>query len=235
MSQLIKTVGFVLRIVPFQDHDLILTAFTADLGKVALFVKGARRHSSRFGPEIDLLSQSEFILLNSKNVKPLREATLQDYYPLLKRNYDHLNSAMHGARLLSRMVHEGQKDFRNHHLFSSFLQVLDRAECAVSLYELAFKLRLLDNFGVGPQLSGCLRCGNKTAATWFSLERGGLMCDQCHTQNNVPIKGGLVQSLNALRGMAWEKLERLQLSPQAIAFSNKILDQFMTYHVPAHR
>ena len=49
MSQLVKTEGFVLRAIPFQDEDLILTVLTSDLGKVTVFAKSARRPRSRFG------------------------------------------------------------------------------------------------------------------------------------------------------------------------------------------
>lgn len=231
MGRLIKTEGFVLRIVPFQDHDLILTLFTAALGKVAVFAKGARRPHSRFGPEIDLLSRSEFVLWASKNIKPLREASLKRYFHTLKGNYDHLNSALHATRLLSQMVFEGQRDIPNLRLFSLFLQALDRNKIHLELYELAFKLRLLDNFGTAPHLDNCTRCTNLALPGWFSLERGGMVCKRCRSRSDVAVAPAVVQSLIALRTMQWEKLERVKMDAKAITDGNHILDQFLAYHV----
>lgn len=231
MSKLVQTEGYVLRIVPFQDNDLILTVLTVELGKISLFAKGARRPRSRFGPEIDLLSYSEFIILNSKNIKPLREATLKEYYPRLKENYDHLTSAMHGARLLSHLVREGQQDVNSMRLFSTFLQTLNQKEASVTLYELAYKLRLLDIFGIAPHLQNCTRCGKESARWWFSLDRGGVMCPDCHAASDIQLKSGIGHSLNALRTMNWEKLNRLRLNTKEMEFGNKLLDQFMAYHV----
>jgi len=231
MSRLIKTEGFVIRIVPFQDHDLILTLFTAALGKVAAFAKGARRPRSRFGPEIDLLSRSEFILLDSKNIKPLREASLKRYFHALKENYDHLNSALHATRLLSRLVPEDQQDIPNLRLFSLFLQALDQKKVHLDLYELAFKLRLLDNFGTGPHLDNCIRCEKPLSPGWFSLERGGMVCKQCRTRSDVSLAAPVVQSLIALRTMKWETLERVKLNAKEISDGNQILDRFLAYHV----
>jgi len=231
MSQLLKTEGFVLRAVPFQDNDLILTVFTAELGKVALFARGARRAKSPFGPEIDLLSESEFVVLDTKNIKPLREAALRSYFPRLKTNYDCLSAALHGTRLLSQLVHEGQKDANNLGLFSRFLHVLDRKDVPISLYTLAYKLRLLDNFGVAPRLDGCVRCGNTGQLTWFSLGRGGVICPTCHAPGDLGLQAGLASSLNALRTMAWDKLNRLQLVPRDLVVGAELLEKFMTYHV----
>jgi len=231
MSNLVNTDGYVLRIVPYQDNDLILTALTVDLGKITMFVKGARRPRSRFGPEIDLLSYSEFIILNGRNIKPLREATLKEYYPRLKENYDHLTSALHSAKLLSHLVRDDQKDTNSMKLFSALLNTLNQEETDVSLYELAYKLRLLDNFGVAPQLDRCARCGQESAKWWFSLDRGGVVCGNCQSASDLQLKSGIAQSLNALRTMSWEKLDRLRLNVKEMMFGNKLLDQFMAYHV----
>lgn len=231
MSQLLKTEGFILRAVPFQDDDLILTAFTDKLGKVALFARGARRAKSPFGPEIDLLSESEFIVFNAKNIKPLREATLQHYFPRLKANYDGLNAALHGTRLLSQLVHEGQRDARNLRLFSHFLHALDQEDVPVALYELAYKLRLLDNFGVAPHLDGCVCCGKSGQQVWFSLGRGGLICPACHAPGDLALQAGLAQGLNALRTMGWDKLSRLHLSARDLVAGAELLEKFMVYHV----
>lgn len=231
MSRLVKTDGIVLRLVPFQDYDLILTVFTEVLGKVGVFVKGARRPKSRFGPEIDLLSRSEFVLFDAKNTKPLREATLTAYYPNLKADYDHLHSALLGARLLSHLVHEGQRDGANLRLFFSFLDVLDRKDAQIELYELAFKLRVLDNFGTGPHLKSCIRCHKPAAPGYFSLERGGMVCVACHAHSDTPVRPTVSQSLLALREMEWNKLERLKLQTQDATAGNRLLDRFMAYHI----
>lgn len=231
MSQLVKTEGFVLRVIPFQDEDLILTVLTGDLGKVSVFAKGARRLRSRFGPEIDLLSLSEFVLVDAKNIKPLREVTLKQYFPRLKADYDHLSSALYGARLLSHLVREGQRDLKNLGLFAALLHTLDREDAPVALYELAYKLRLLDNFGVAPHLESCVRCRKPAPTPWFSLERGGVVCQACRLESDGRMKAGLAQGLSALRTMEWAKLERLRLGAQYIVLGSALLDRFMAYHV----
>jgi len=231
MAELIRTDGVVLRVLAFQDHDLILTVLTQALGKVSLFVKGARRPNSRFGPEIDLLAHSEFVILNHNNIKPLREAHIKTYFHRLKSDYAHLSAAMRGAKLVSQFIKDEQKDPKTLRLYFALLSVLDKSESRVELYELAFKLRLLDNFGIAPRLSGCVRCG-RSSATWrFSVARGGLVCENCQYQTDTPLKPGMAQSLRALRQMEWEKLERLRLHQKEMAAGNKLLDRFIAYHV----
>jgi len=233
MSQLLRDEGVVLRAIPFQDRHLILSVLTQAHGKLSLFVKGARGARSRFGPEIDLLCLSEFVFLHAANMRPLREATLITRFPALKADYDRLASAMGSARLLGLLTEEGQADPATYRLFLALLHALndDAQSAPVALYELAFKLRLLDNFGVAPHLDGCVRCGRKDDVGGFSLERGGVLCRRCQGASDLTLGAGLVYSLNAMRTMSWEKLSRLRLSPADVIGGARLLERFTAYHV----
>jgi len=234
VSQLLRDEGVILRATPFQDRHLILSAFTAEDGKLPLFVKSARGARSRFGPEIDLLCLSEFVFLHSNHIRPLREATLVEHFPALKADYDRLTSAMGSARLRGLLSEEGQADPSAYRLFLALLHALNEDALApVTLYELAFKLRLLDNFGVAPRLEGCVRCGRKGEVGGFSLEQGGVLCRRCRGAGDLALGAGLAHSLNAMRTMSWETLGRLRLSAGDAAGGAQLLEQFTSYHVRA--
>lgn len=231
MSELIRTEGVILRVTPFEDDHLILSAFTLESGKVSLFARGARRARSRFGPEIDLLSRSELIYLPARNVKPLREATLLDHFSSLKAHYEALTGALGAARLLSLLTAEEQADPHSYRLWRTLLETLDREPEARQIYLLAFSLRLLDSFGIGPRLEACSGCGRSGKALRFSLEEGGVRCERCSRVGDIALSPGLLQSLRALRTLSWQRLHTLRPDAETLRTGAQLLERFTEHHV----
>lgn len=230
---ILKTVGFILRTIKFRESDLILTVLSRDYGKISLIAKAARRTDSKFGVAIDLLTLSELVFYDAENLKLLKEASIIEEYHALKSDYERLTLALQSVHLLNQLFEEHHPDRAVFELLKSFLSELG---CIgnIELGGLAFKLKLLRALGIAPRMSSCARSGHKLADEfWFSPQSGGFVCTECHQAGDTRLSPSLAQSLKMALGMGWEKLDRLAFHSDAIKFADRLLDEFIAFHLRA--
>ncbi len=245
---LAKATGFVIRAFDYQESSRIVTLLSSRLGKISLLAKGARKIESQFGATLDLLNLIEVVFYEGKGLKLLKEATLIEGYPGLKRDYDRLEAALQAARVLNLLLREGQGEGRAFRLFREFLQELASAREGLRLgpLRLGFKLKLIDYLGFGPELEACASCGRPLARDeplWLSHQAGGLVCADCRAarvqaQGRAQTEIGLREVAPPL-AQAWRaslrfplgRLSRLSLPDELIKVGEGLLDEFIAYHL----
>jgi len=236
-----KATGFIIKSLDFKESDRIITVFSLEFGKFSCIAKGARKLESPFGAALDLLTLSELLFYEGKNLKLLKEAAIIDAFPKLKRDYERLEVALRGARALNLLLEEGQADQQIFSLFQDILKELNAGSSALRMLELAFKLKLVKALGFAPQFDKCSTCGRHLAnkikiKIWFSAARGGAVCQDCilryaEAPGDISINRGIAQSLKAIIKLPLNKLARLSLTEEALNLSEKLLEEFIAYHL----
>lgn len=236
-----KAKGFIIKASDFSESDKILTVFSLEFGKFSCIAKGARKLESGFGASLDLLNLSELIFYDGKNLKLLKEATIIESFSRLKRDYERLEVALRGARALNLLLEEGQADQQIFSLFQSLLAELNAGANDLRLLELGFKLKLVKISGYTPRFDRCCKCGQHLAhknKLWFSAERGGAICQDCilrlryaEAPADISIDQGIAKSLKAIIKLPLSKLARLSLTEEALNLSEKLLEEFIAYHI----
>jgi DNA repair protein RecO (recombination protein O) len=237
MSRLAKATALILRCLPFKESDLIVTALTSEAGCLSFLAKGARGAKSRFGAALDLLNLTELVYYDRPQLKLLSQADIMDGYLHLKSDYDRLQLALRAARQLLLVLEEGGRDGSSFTLFQELLTRLDQAPIKhLAVYELAFKLKLAQVLGVAPRFDRCASCGaSLQGALWFSVERGGVIGEECHVSGKaprgMPLDPGSAKGLQVALHLPFAKLDRLKLSAQQIAQGETLIDGFIAYHL----
>ena len=95
----IVTSGIVLRETETKETDKILTVLTADLGKIAVIARGARRKNSRIAAASQLLAYSELTLYKRGNWYMLDEASTQELFDGVRQDFVLLSLASYFAEL----------------------------------------------------------------------------------------------------------------------------------------
>lgn len=174
-----RSTGLILRTRRLTESSLIVHWLTADLGRVATVAKGALRPKSPFRGKLDLFFQAEFSFVRSRRseLHTLREVSLRDPHPALRRDLGWLQQAAYGAALIEQTTETDTPLPALYELLDGVLDHLPR-QPALALTIFAFEMKLLGELGLSPDLSraslsaGAREILNKlTVLDWASLPR----------------------------------------------------------------
>ena len=179
-----KTEALVLRVTPYSRTSNIVTWLSPAVGKIITVIKGANRPKSDFLGQYDLFQTCELLYYtrDRQGVHMVKECTPLEYRQNLHRDWRAAALASYECDLVARLSPEGGADRRIYDLLTTALGSLDRQGASAEAV-FWFELRLLEAFGVAPQLNRCSLCGKPPehfAGRWsFSVRQGGLLCQHC--------------------------------------------------------
>lgn len=148
-----RATGIILRTRPLTESSLIVHWLTPDLGRFATVAKGARRAKSPFRGKLDLFYSAKLSFRRSRRseLHNLREISLLDTRPTLRRELAWLRQAAYGARFIEQVTETETPLPEVYELFEVFLRRLTAAEPSpVPVF--AFELWLLREIGQQPSL-----------------------------------------------------------------------------------
>src|SRR6516164_9889293 len=96
--------GLVLRTRPLTETSLIVQWLTPNFGRLATVAKGARRPKSPFRGKLDLFYLADFSFNRSRRseLHALREVSLRETHPGLRRELGCLQQASYGVALIEQ-------------------------------------------------------------------------------------------------------------------------------------
>lgn len=142
----------ILRAIKYSEADLIIHALSSQGEKLSFIARGALRSKKRFGGGV--LEPSHFVRLTFKKAQDqgqlhvLQEATLLNDFPGIRKNYDHLELALHVLDCVSKVCQEGDTD--SEFLFNLLGHTLKAIEVAKDplVIKMHFYLKFLFQQGV---------------------------------------------------------------------------------------
>lgn len=146
--------GLVLRRRRLTETSLIIHWLTPGLGRIATVAKGALRPKSPFRGKVDLFFLADFSFLRSRRseLHTLREVSVRETYPAIRRELGRVQQASYAAALVEQVTETETPLPEIFELVQSFLNVLAETT-AQSHLVFAFELKLLGELGLEPDLS----------------------------------------------------------------------------------
>jgi DNA repair protein RecO (recombination protein O) len=234
--QLRKTDAVVIHRTDFGESDLLITLYTADLGKVRGIAKGAKRSKRRFVNNLQPFSYIRIVFAEGRGGL-IRIDAADMIHPLFRISED-ISKVLYGSYFLE-MVKEmtGEKE-ANPPLFElvvTFLTLLNDAPPREE-YPRVFELRFLDLLGYRPRVTECSICNQllpPADGAWFSYRHGGAVCQGCHihAQGAAVISGETLQAMEQAMRMDLAEIEGIQFSPQVLAEGREILPRFVQHQL----
>lgn len=194
---LIKTKGLVIREVPVSDTDKILTLLTADLGRISVSARNARRMPgpSSFGTQV--LTYGEYVLFRGKDHYSFNSCdVLANFYDLAKD----IVSFTHAAHMID-MAEDSCRDTISS---SQVLNILVYGLHALrkgrdpALVSSAFAIKLMQVTGYPPHVTSCASCDTKDMeAIYFSFKKCGFLCEKCAGSENdsIYLSNGIAKAI----------------------------------------
>ena len=222
------TDAIVLRRRDFQDADRILTVLTADLGKVGVIAKGARRMKSKLASGIELMMVSEMTLIKGRgSLYTLRSAQPRQNFSALAADYSRLQLAYRLIQALDAITEEEQPT-ELYDILAMSLQSLDNHAIASVVTEAWFYLNVLQQTGHRLNTDTDVAGNTLDPHTSYLLQpsSGGLIASE-----QGMVKADHIKLLRLLHALEPSAISRITGAEDLLSELTPDIVQFSEYHI----
>ncbi|MDY5128783.1 DNA repair protein RecO [Actinotignum urinale] len=220
----------VLRTHDLGEADRIITFITHRHGIVRAVAKGVRRTKSRFGARLEPFSLVNVQLYRGKSLDIVTEVEgLHHFGRVISANYEAYTCAYAMAETAEKLGAEQEEDRPAYRLFAGALASLARQEHAPELIMYSYFLRALALAGWAIALDSCALCGGTSHLQAFHVQSGGMVCENCASQNSSYLNEESVMLLRGLAHGKWEDVDNA--SPMSIHIVTTLVKQYVQWHM----
>ncbi len=214
----ITVTGMVLAAMPVGDYDKRLVILTKERGKIAAFAKGARRPNSALLACSQPFSFGEFSLYAGKSSYNISAAEITKYFPEVREDIEMVSYACYFCELAEQVTRENNDEMQMLKLLYMTMLALTKKIIPNNLIRYIFELKSMCVNGYAPQVFSCTACGKEDEYHWFSIEAGGLVCDDCRPgkQGLMKLSGSTVYTLQFIEVTPIEKLYSFTVNEQVL-------------------
>ena len=201
--------ALILREVRFKESDRILTALTADAGKLTLAAHGALSKKSRIAAATQQLTYAELTLFEKNGRFTVREGITKEAFQGLRMNLDRLALGSYFSECLEQYAGEEQPGLNCLYALSEGLYSPEKIKAA-------FELRLMTEEGYAPAGDFCAVCGRlEIREPVFALEDGQVVCRSCRKAGRtLPLSENALAALRYLVRAPAKKLLSFRLGDE---------------------
>ena len=179
MSEMVSLTGIVLSCIPVGEYDNRIVILTKERGKICAFAKGARKmHSHLMGLTRPFL-MGRFDLYEGREAYTLAGGESREYFEELSKD---LNAVYYGFYFLEIADYYGREGIEAKNmlnlLYVSFKALTDE-RLKKELVKCVFELKAMMINGEYPETFCCVGCKTKDELRYFSVSRGGVLCETC--------------------------------------------------------
>lgn len=226
-----KTEGIVLRETEYKDADKLLTVLTREHGKITVKARGVKSGRSRSKAACQLLTYSEFTLLEKQGRYVITEAVPKEMFSELRTDIELLYLASYFAQVTEAVAQEEDASPELLSLLSNALYALAKLNKPQKLVKAVFELRLACIAGFLPDLRGCAVCGNPSPDR-FNITQGVLQCASCGNESTdgirMPISPGTLEAMRYIASTDAKRLFSFTLSDTALTELNGLTESYLS-------
>lgn len=188
---LIEVEGFILKETPYGETSKIINVLTRDKGLIGIMCKGAKSMKSKLRSCTQAFTYGVFNLYYKED--KLSTLVSVDIINPLKNIFQDLTMISY-VSYLSELTSQVLKENNSGNVYDNFINVILKIEEGLDPLILTniLELKYLPLLGVGLNLDGCIRCGNKTSIVTIDASYGGLICKDCY-QNELVVDKKIIQ------------------------------------------
>ena len=225
--------GLVISAMPMGEYDKRITLLTKERGKITAFARGARRPNSQLLAATNPFSFGEFELFEGRSTYTVAKATISNYFRTLA--YDPV-AAYYGFYFLEFADYYCQENNDEKEMLKLLYQTLRALESEKydnRLVRAVFELKALAVNGEAPNVFGCLSCGKKEQLYYFSVRKGGILCDECRNtaEDAWQMSESTVYTIQYVIASDIAKLYSFAVSDQVLIELQKMLMQYTRLYI----
>lgn len=232
-SNQVKLTGIVLQATPVGEYDKRLVILTGQRGKITVFVKGARRPSSRFAAGSRPFSFGEFTLYQGREAYNLVDISITNYFDEITTDMNAVYYGFYFLELADYYSHENATAKEMINLLYSSLKALNRKSIPDKLVRYIYELKMFAINGEYPDVFSCVRCGNKEELCGFSVEKSGAVCRECsgEVKDMVELNTSTFYTMQYIISSPIEKLYSFTVSEQVLTELSMVMGRWRTKYI----
>ncbi len=232
MNQITVT-GMVLSTAPIGEYDRRVVILTREEGKISAFAKGARKPNSPVAGAVNPLSFGEFVLFVGRSSYTIRSANISNYFAELRQDMMGACYGFYFLEFTNYYTREANDEREMLKLLYQTMKALANEKLPNRLIRRIFELRALYINGTGPQVGGCVSCGNKERPAVFSVKKGGLVCRECDVDviDGVKLHPSTLYSMQYIESRKIEKLYTFLVTEEVLGELERVMDRYCDVYV----
>jgi DNA repair protein RecO (recombination protein O) len=236
----LTTSAIMLRRINYGDDDLVITFFSREKGKIAVFAKSAKKSIKRFAGTLELFSVLQIVFSNGKGSKPsyLYEAIIKRPFANIRADIKKMAYASYWAELTDRWMKVNVKEEQLYQLLYFALHELNDGCISPDALSILFQMKFSALVGFRPNLAYCADCRIQLEEMGqtniqFDLAKGGVICPKCaggHI-NRLSLSMGTIRQLQWIENGDLKRAKRIRFSPQPLREGLALLEAFLPFHL----
>lgn len=210
---LVKTRGIVLKTQDIKENDKLVWAYTENLGKISIYVKGAKKSKSKLFTITNTFAYSEIMVYKGKSFYYLNEGNLIESFNEVMNDLDSLFTGAYFNELVEISSIEEEENQEVFRLLVSAFYLIKSKSIDLELLARAFEIKLFNITGFNLNLEFCTSCGEKIKiSNYFDVENYGVVCENCKKGTYIKISPSTYNSIRFINNSSLDRIERLKLS-----------------------
>lgn len=173
-----KYEGIVIRTTDYGESNKIVTIYSREAGKVAGMARGAKKTNNRFSSISQPFTYGYFLIRGQRGLGTIYQAEVISPFRSIREDLIQTAYASYIVELLDKATAEREK---NPFLFELLYQTLNyiNEDYDPDIITNIFEMKMLNVFGLYPEMNVCAVCGNEEGPFGFSIKENGLLCHLC--------------------------------------------------------
>lgn len=217
----IKTEGFVLKQIPYQnENSKLFSVFTKDFGKITLSARASKKIQSSMRALSPLNICEIEIYKSSNGYFKAKKVTLKKSF-IETKELETLQALYTIAEIIHTVTEENHPDSKLYSLIINSALIMQHSEGGL-IFE-TFKTKFLQSSGTLPNLKYCFTCREKRNddMNWITHDDTHIYCNQCRKKlmTNSKCSQTSLNSLKLLHFIAdasFEEILKIKASERAI-------------------
>jgi len=176
--------GIVVDEKSYSETSKILYIITKEHGYISVLSKGCKNIKSPLRSVSTRLTFGKFIIYYKEGkLSTLKEVSVINTFKNIKKDINKISYSAYLLELSSGVVKQNNDITIFENLINALIKIDEGFDPLVIINIL--ELKYLELLGVMPVIDECALCGKNTGIVTLSSYRGGYVCVNCHTNENV--------------------------------------------------
>lgn len=177
----------MIRAVDFGETSKILTVFSYERGIISVMARGAKNPKSKKLNLISIFTEVNFDLRKSKKFYYLNDGEIIEYNSHIRSNIKKIYLIQMFFDIIERTTFKNEEIKIVFELLIKTIKYFGLEDNYLKLTNM-FLIKYISMLGYRPVLNTCSRCGKRQfRSVYFSLENGGIVCEDCKRNNNIAL------------------------------------------------
>ena len=179
-----KIEGIVLTETPYGDNSKIINIITPDKGLIGIMCKGVKSLRNPLRTKTERFTYAYYHLEYKENkLSKLIDVDIIDNFKNIKKDIELISYATY----ITELTYQIYKQNNDENIFELYKNSLIKINNNLNplIITNILELKYLDFLGVGLNLYGCIKCGNKSNIVTIDPDAGGYICNNCYTNQRI--------------------------------------------------